>query len=139
MELYGEGAVDYNRVFVVQNFATQQEDAAAQAKGDVANGLIAIYRALGGGWQNRLDGNARNFLPLRADVAAPPPQPEAIPPGDHDTRFDPDISRLPAVSSVASDTGGNVDYVFSRVLKPRKPGMHQPDSELRMSDEHILE
>lgn len=139
MELYGEGAVDYNRVFVVQNFATQQEDAAAQAKGDVANGLIAIYRALGGGWQNRLDGNARNFLPLRADVAAPPPQPEAIPPGDHDTRFDPDISRLPAVPSVASDTGGNVDDVFSRVLKPRKPGMHQPDSELRMSDEHIFQ
>lgn len=45
-----EGLADFNRVFNVQNFKTQQELSAAAAKGDVAQGLIAIYRALGGGW-----------------------------------------------------------------------------------------
>jgi NodT family efflux transporter outer membrane factor (OMF) lipoprotein len=45
-----EGQVDFNRVFNVQNFKTQQEESAAVAKGDVAQNLISIYRALGGGW-----------------------------------------------------------------------------------------
>lgn len=45
-----EGEVDYNRVFNVQSFKTQQETSAALAKGDVAQSLISIYRALGGGW-----------------------------------------------------------------------------------------
>jgi NodT family efflux transporter outer membrane factor (OMF) lipoprotein len=42
--------IDFNRVFSVQNFKTQQDLSAAQVKGDVAQGLIAIYRSLGGGW-----------------------------------------------------------------------------------------
>jgi len=45
-----EGDVDFNRVFNVQNFKTQQEESAAVAKGAVAQNYIAIYRALGGGW-----------------------------------------------------------------------------------------
>ncbi|TWT65254.1 Toluene efflux pump outer membrane protein TtgF precursor [Allorhodopirellula solitaria] len=42
--------IDFNRVFSVQNTKTQQELAAAGTKGDVAQSLVAIYRALGGGW-----------------------------------------------------------------------------------------
>lgn len=42
--------IDFNRVFSVQNTKTQQEVAAAVAKGDVAQSVVAIYRALGGGW-----------------------------------------------------------------------------------------
>ncbi|PQO25566.1 transporter [Blastopirellula marina] len=42
--------IDFNRVFSVQNTKTQQEVAAAGAKGDVAQSVVAIYRALGGGW-----------------------------------------------------------------------------------------
>lgn len=42
--------IDFNRVFSVQNTKTQQEVAAAAAKGDVAQSVVAIYRALGGGW-----------------------------------------------------------------------------------------
>ncbi|TWT78318.1 Toluene efflux pump outer membrane protein TtgF precursor [Posidoniimonas polymericola] len=48
-----EGQVDYNRVFNVQNFKTQQEESAAVAKGQVAQNLIEIYRSLGGGWPMR--------------------------------------------------------------------------------------
>ncbi len=48
---YEEGEeIDFNRVFSVQNTKTQQEVAAAAAKGDVAQSVVAIYRALGGGW-----------------------------------------------------------------------------------------
>lgn len=45
-----EGQVDVNRVINIQNFKTQQEESAAVARGDVAQNLISIYRALGGGW-----------------------------------------------------------------------------------------
>jgi len=45
-----QGGVDINRVINVQNFKTQQEESAAVARGDVAQNLISIYRALGGGW-----------------------------------------------------------------------------------------
>ncbi|MCC9608039.1 efflux transporter outer membrane subunit [Blastopirellula sp. JC732] len=48
---YAEGEeIDFNRVFNVQNTKTQQEVAAATAKGNVAQGVVSIYRALGGGW-----------------------------------------------------------------------------------------
>lgn len=46
----GDEAADFNRVFNVQNFKTQQEESAAIARGAVAQNYIAIYRALGGGW-----------------------------------------------------------------------------------------
>jgi outer membrane protein TolC len=51
---YREGAVDFNRVFDVQRVLTQQQDQLAVAEGSVAQYLIQLYRALGGGWQVRL-------------------------------------------------------------------------------------
>jgi hypothetical protein len=41
----------------------QQEDTLAQAQGEIALGLIQIYRALGGGWQIRLTGCEPNASP----------------------------------------------------------------------------
>lgn len=69
-----KGLADPNRVFTVQNFATQQELSAAQTKGDVAQALIAVYRALGGGWQIRLGGAQQVVEPPAAQ------QPEVLPP-----------------------------------------------------------
>jgi NodT family efflux transporter outer membrane factor (OMF) lipoprotein len=45
---------DLNRAFVTSNFLVGQQDKLAQAQGDIALGLIQIYKALGGGWQIRL-------------------------------------------------------------------------------------
>ncbi|QDU89737.1 Outer membrane protein OprM precursor [Pirellulimonas nuda] len=56
--LLEEGDADINRVFTVQNFKTQQEVAAALAKGQVAQSTISIYRALGGGWPSPYLGQA---------------------------------------------------------------------------------
>jgi outer membrane protein TolC len=41
-------------VFVAEQFLVQQQNAYAQAQGDIALGLISTYRALGGGWELRL-------------------------------------------------------------------------------------
>ena len=80
-----EGEADFNRVFNVQNFKTQQESAAAVAKGDVAQSLIAIYRALGGGWPSPFLGEAIvEFHPVDepVDLVEPEPLLELLPPPD---------------------------------------------------------
>jgi NodT family efflux transporter outer membrane factor (OMF) lipoprotein len=46
---------DLNRAFVTSNFLVQQQDKLAQATGDIALGLIQVYKALGGGWEIRGD------------------------------------------------------------------------------------
>src|SRR5262249_47182082 len=51
---YSAGAVDYTPVFVAQQFLVQQQNLYAQARGDIALGLIGVYRAIGGGWELRL-------------------------------------------------------------------------------------
>jgi NodT family efflux transporter outer membrane factor (OMF) lipoprotein len=43
----------YNQVFTAVNFQVQQQDAAAQAEGNIALNLILVYRSMGGGWQIR--------------------------------------------------------------------------------------
>ena len=84
-ELYLEGEADFNRVFNVQNFKTQQEESAAQAKGNVAQGLIAVYRALGGGWQTQFVDAVQDvrLLPDGAPVdASAAPRDQADTPND---------------------------------------------------------
>ncbi|MCI0639223.1 MAG: efflux transporter outer membrane subunit [Gemmataceae bacterium] len=44
---------DLNRAFVTSNFLVTQQDKLAVAEGDIAQGLIQVYRALGGGWEIR--------------------------------------------------------------------------------------
>lgn len=48
---YREGIVDYQRVIDSQRFLTQQQDALVSTSGDVDLNLVAMYKALGGGWQ----------------------------------------------------------------------------------------
>ncbi len=60
---YQGGKVDFNRVALLQQNLVLQQDVLTQARGDVANGLILIYRALGGGWQIRETGCEPSILP----------------------------------------------------------------------------
>ncbi len=53
-EQYNAGKTDFNRVLNVEQLLTQQEDQLAVAQGAVANNLVLLYKALGGGWQIRL-------------------------------------------------------------------------------------
>lgn len=54
-EQYTQGEVDFTPVFLFESILTQQQDQLAVSQGDIALGLIGVYRALGGGWQIRLD------------------------------------------------------------------------------------
>lgn len=53
-EQYTQGAVDFTAVYLFQTTLTEQQDQLAVARGDIALGLIGVYRALGGGWEIRL-------------------------------------------------------------------------------------
>jgi NodT family efflux transporter outer membrane factor (OMF) lipoprotein len=48
---YREGNVDFNRVYNLQAVLTTQQDQLAVARGNIALQLIAVYKALGGGWE----------------------------------------------------------------------------------------
>lgn len=64
---YQGGAADFNRVALIQQNLVEQQDLLAQAQGEIALGLIHVYRALGGGWE---------VYPLAADSVALVPQPQ---------------------------------------------------------------
>jgi NodT family efflux transporter outer membrane factor (OMF) lipoprotein len=59
---YSEGLTTYQRVIDSQRNLAAQEDAFASATGSVGTNLIALYKALGGGWENR---PGRDFIPER--------------------------------------------------------------------------
>jgi NodT family efflux transporter outer membrane factor (OMF) lipoprotein len=50
---YREGAIDYLRVLNAQSRLLASEDRLVTTRGEAALQLIAVYRALGGGWQLR--------------------------------------------------------------------------------------
>ena len=47
------------------------------SRGDIALGLIAVYRALGGGWQIRLGGGNTAVEPIDLEMLEEMPPPEA--------------------------------------------------------------
>lgn len=53
---YKAGTVDFTRVSQLEQNLVTQQNTLAQAQGEIAVGLIQVYRALGGGWQIRCDG-----------------------------------------------------------------------------------
>ena len=57
---YEEGLVDYNRVLDSTTALTTQQDNYTSTQGDVVTYLIAMYKALGGGWQIRI---GKDFIP----------------------------------------------------------------------------
>jgi outer membrane protein TolC len=57
---YSEGLTTYQRVIDAQRNLAEQEDAFASATGSVGINLIALYKALGGGWELRL---GKDFIP----------------------------------------------------------------------------
>jgi NodT family efflux transporter outer membrane factor (OMF) lipoprotein len=64
---YRAGATDYTPVFVAEQFLVQQQNEYALQQGNIALGLIGVYRAIGGGWEYRLSDAANGRC-----VDAPP-------------------------------------------------------------------
>ena len=77
---YKAGTTDFTTVTQVQQIQVLQQDTLAQAQGEIVSGLIQVYRALGGGWQIRLQ-DCQDCLPhLAGVVQAPQPSEELFPP-----------------------------------------------------------
>jgi NodT family efflux transporter outer membrane factor (OMF) lipoprotein len=72
---FKEGLVDYTPVVLFANTLTEQQDQFTFAQGEIALSLIRLYKALGGGWEMRLQ---RNAGPGASGVL---PVPQAIPDG----------------------------------------------------------
>jgi NodT family efflux transporter outer membrane factor (OMF) lipoprotein len=78
---YQGGLTNYNRVVVIQEKLVDRQQALAEAQGQIALGLIQVYRALGGGWQIRCQGPVRMQPPIPGeDVPDPRPLPDATAP-----------------------------------------------------------
>ncbi len=76
-QLFDQVRADVNRLFTLANARLQAQDQLAVAQGNIALNLITVYRALGGGWELRLQQdrpNGENPTP-----AATPPMPDAAP------------------------------------------------------------
>jgi len=48
---YREGAVDYQRVLDAERSLLQEQNTLAETRSSIATNLIALYKALGGGWE----------------------------------------------------------------------------------------
>ncbi|HVW27437.1 MAG TPA: efflux transporter outer membrane subunit [Polyangiaceae bacterium] len=60
--MYREGAADFQRVLDAQRSLLEQQNELAQTSSNVTTSLIAMYKALGGGWEPRSD---QPFLPAQ--------------------------------------------------------------------------
>jgi NodT family efflux transporter outer membrane factor (OMF) lipoprotein len=71
-----------NQIFTGVNFQVTQQDLAAQAEGNIALNLILLYRAMGGGWQIRLNGSVPPNVNPEASILGvePAPEEEKLPP-----------------------------------------------------------
>jgi NodT family efflux transporter outer membrane factor (OMF) lipoprotein len=71
---FNAGATDFTSVFLFESVLAEQQDQLAQVRGNVVLNMIAIYRALGGGWEMRFLRD-KNCVPAASDVT-PPTLPE---------------------------------------------------------------
>jgi NodT family efflux transporter outer membrane factor (OMF) lipoprotein len=81
------GVTDFNRVFNTQAVLVSQQDQLAVARGEIAQNLIRVYKALGGGWQYfyRGCGMPRMHAPETVPAETVPVEtvpPETVPGGD---------------------------------------------------------
>jgi len=78
----GAKGSDFNRYAVIVQSLITQQDQWAVAEGQICQGLIQIYRGLGGGWQIRTSQNVNALRHLPPVDEAPAFGPEEIPPPD---------------------------------------------------------
>jgi NodT family efflux transporter outer membrane factor (OMF) lipoprotein len=76
---YRLGAVDFTPVFLFQSTLAEQQDQLAASRGNIAISLIAVYRALGGGWEMRLSREGVVADLPAAPLEAPLPEQPAAP------------------------------------------------------------
>lgn len=72
---YRDGVIDFTPVFLFEGTLTQQQDDLAAARGQIALSLVDLYRALGGGWEMRLQHDESAAPATRPAATQPATQP----------------------------------------------------------------
>lgn len=75
----GLAGVDFNRYATIVQSLVQQQDLWVQSRGQIVQGLIETYRALGGGWQTGLSESPEQDGSFTPASEATPEQPVPIP------------------------------------------------------------
>ena len=120
MTLYETGAIDFNRVFLIQALQFSQQGELVASRASAVLNLIAIYRALGGGWEIRFPNGGRG-VSLKAIGDPGPSGPiGAIPAIERPIR-------LPVQPAEAGPTA------------PSEPGQPEPSSSDRERLRELLE
>ena len=89
---YREGAIDFERIFNLQNVLVRQQIDQARARAEISLSLIDVYRALRGGWQIRLGHAARNAQVAVAGQSG-------LPAGANGIELLPAVNGLPAATN----------------------------------------
>ncbi len=77
IEQYKLGATDFNRYALIEQNLVTLQDVAAQSRGEISQSLIAVFRALGGGWEIRYTGGAVAPAAPPEEQELPSPKPES--------------------------------------------------------------
>ncbi len=117
VQQYRTGVIDFNRVFNLETTQVQQQDQLAVAAGNIALNLVNVYRALGGGWELRLQMDQPCPVPPTAAAmpGVPPEAPRAPGPEGLPGPARPGPSAPPAVPAPGADA-----------LPPALPGPRAP-------------
>jgi hypothetical protein len=98
--------IDYTFVGYFAQNLLEQQDLAAQARGDVSLALVEIYRAIGGGWQVRIGAGAdapqvtiRQEPPANEEEVPAEPLPQPLVPAQAEDRTP---QKLPPTASIAA-------------------------------------
>jgi NodT family efflux transporter outer membrane factor (OMF) lipoprotein len=90
----GQGEASFTTYTLYEQNLLNAQDASAQAQGEIAQSLISVYRALGGGWEIRLDNN--NQQPAQGMPAAAPGGPNGVEPVPSPAPAPPSAPQQPA-------------------------------------------
>jgi outer membrane protein TolC len=108
---YTQGKVNFQPVVYMQQILATRQDELAASRGQVAANVVAIYKALGGGWQTRMMGagmplGADPFVDELPEELLPPPEEvnedpaaEAIPPQDPEAEAADPLEPAPALQN----------------------------------------
>jgi NodT family efflux transporter outer membrane factor (OMF) lipoprotein len=133
---YENGAVDFNRYALIQQNLITQQDLSAQARGQITQGLITVYRALGGGWEIRLPGMHEPYeaddmpsAPLpgigKAAEVVPVPKPDISVPQTDDTKAAP----KPAESEKSAPNPPKMEKSEPKPADSEKSSLNPPKTE----------
>ncbi|MGO9600737.1 MAG: efflux transporter outer membrane subunit [Isosphaeraceae bacterium] len=92
-KLFSDLKADVNRLFTLANARLQAQDQLSVAQGNIALNLINVYRALGGGWELRLQSDRPGGPPIA--TATPPPMPVGGSPAGGPTAVPPVMPAAP--------------------------------------------